>query len=102
MLQITDAGRAKVATPEFAEYFRDVVCEVKRRVLGQEAQMVTLATHVTLVLCGKENETPRPMTEAELAEFRRLMDDNAVEISDVIMKFLETWMIHDSDGQTPQ
>jgi hypothetical protein len=103
MLKITQAGRAKVASPEFAEEIK--LLENECHGMKKMVREYYLEGRVALALSGTEDqfgiaftmdgdEYGMALEEKDYDEIERFSDEYKAEINEVIKKIDDTFKIH--------
>ena len=106
MLEITEAGRARVASLEFAEELEEFVTNAKEGFvagsdglpISEKVGQTVLIVHVAAALSGKE-DPDEFKTEAKLEELNRFIQENTPEIDAVIGTCLDMLKARDTEGQ---
>jgi hypothetical protein len=80
MLKITDAGKARVASLEFAEELEQFVIDAADHSIEEVIGKRVLIEYIAAVLVGKEGELEFK-TDAELREFQQFIHEHTEEIN---------------------
>lgn len=91
-LEITDAGRACVSSPEFAEEMRRFTKNLRAQGWDEGQGMALVITRIAVALAGLEEPPSNP---DGLAEFARFVDQHVAEIDNILDAMLKTLMLHD-------
>jgi hypothetical protein len=104
MLKITEEGRAKVASPEFAEEIRQFVLVSKCAGMKEGATEYEIEERVALALSGTENRFRIAFTEEDefgvaleqkdYDDITRFTDEHKAEIDTAIAKIFDTLPTH--------
>jgi len=85
-MKITDEGRVRVASPEFAEEIRRAYKRAARLGIPDAATDAALRARTSLVLASMEDEVPTP------DEFGKFLEENIVEITALLHEI--TGVVH--------
>jgi thiamine phosphate synthase YjbQ (UPF0047 family) len=98
MLKITDAGKARVASLEFAEELEKFVIDVTDHSIEEGIDKRVLIEHIAAALIGKESELDFK-TDAELKEFQQFIHEHTEEINMGMAVCLGTLMARRTEGE---
>lgn len=96
-LEITDARRTRVASPEFAEDMRRFTKDLRAQGFEERNGIALIVTRIAVALAGLEEP---PSDRAGLAEFARFVDQHVAEIDNIADAMLKTLMLHDEASDT--
>src|ERR1700685_2589407 len=89
-LEITDVGKARAESPEFAKEMREFAKEIGRT-LGPQIGTSLATFRIALALAERENEPPS--TEHELSEFLQFMGEHSAEIDAVGFMYMRQLLL---------